>query len=211
MAISKEQLAKIINHNANTLCSKSGQEKIRQYAGAIDTNSLNNDMVSDEWDNWNFDDTASNKKTVSSMQPISENSLRNSKLPDAIKESFAKQPPMDGSDSTSFLDDVAAQRQSTGGRNYFNQDKLNEINIPQPSYTTIPQPQYQPVGIDYNYLKHIIGECISEYFSKQSLNESTTLKQIGLYEGKIRLVDNKGNIYGADLEFKGNVNDKKKK
>ena len=77
------------------------------------------------------------------------------------------------------------------------------------------QPQAQNAviggGIDSNYLKFLIKESLKEYFAeKGTLNEGTTLRQIGLSEGKIKLVDNKGNIYSAQLELTGNVRDKKK-
>ena len=41
------------------------------------------------------------------------------------------------------------------------------------------------------------------------LNESASLQTIGLQNGNISLVDNKGNIYKAKLEKIGNKNDKK--
>jgi hypothetical protein len=41
------------------------------------------------------------------------------------------------------------------------------------------------------------------------LNEGTTIKGIGLSNGKIKLVDNKGNVFSAKLEYQGNTKDKK--
>lgn len=55
-------------------------------------------------------------------------------------------------------------------------------------------------GIDYNYIKHIIEECIDRKF--REINEST-LKGVKLKEGKIMLVDNGGNVFHANLEYKG--------
>ena len=58
-------------------------------------------------------------------------------------------------------------------------------------------------GIDYSVIKAIVNECLNEYF-KRPLNESVgTLSGIGLKEGKIKLVDNKGNIFSANLEYQG--------
>ena len=62
--------------------------------------------------------------------------------------------------------------------------------------------------IDYNIIKAIVNECLNEYFSKQPLNESATLKTIGLSNGNISIVDNKGNVYKAKLEKIGNKNEK---
>lgn len=205
MAISQQQLAQIISHNSKTLCSPKGQKKLNEMAGVMDFN--NPEQVSDEWDNWNFDDpntptqSQTSKKQPYYNQPLNENLLANSKLPDAIKQSMAQNfidtsALGQGLGDTSFLDNVAQKRRQ----------QVNETYVPT---QTTGQPQYQ-MGIDYNYLKHIISECIAEYFSKQPLNEQTTLKTIGLSEGKIKLVDNKGNVYGADLEFKGNMNERKK-
>ena len=68
-------------------------------------------------------------------------------------------------------------------------------------------------GIDYTLIKTIVNECIEQKLSEMAergfLNEGTTLKGIGLSEGKIKLVDNKGNIFQAKLEYKGNTKDKK--
>lgn len=55
-------------------------------------------------------------------------------------------------------------------------------------------------GIDYNYIKEIIEECIERKFKE--LNENT-LKGVKLKEGKIMLVDNGGNVFHANLEYKG--------
>ena len=68
-------------------------------------------------------------------------------------------------------------------------------------------------GIDYALIKTIVNECIetklNEVFQKGMLNEGTTLKGIGLSNGKIKIVDNKGNVYSAKLEYQGNTKDKK--
>ena len=207
--ISPEQLAAIVQHNASTLCSPKGQKRLNEMAGA---NNINGDMVSDEWDNWNFDDPSAPKKPqqVRDMQ-ISESKASNSRMPDAIKQSMLNNPI---NTSSAFAGTPNADL------SFLNKQPINEQpNIVQQTTTA---PQYQPQqcatpyvpqaapAIDYNYLKHIIGECIKEYFEKQPINEQATLKSIGLAEGKIKIVDNKGNVYGANLELKGNLNDKKK-
>lgn len=215
MAISPEQLAQIINHNSSTLCSPKGQKKLNEMAGAVNVNNMNSDMVSDEWDNFSLSEpsTPNTKMQQNMNKPISENALSRSKMPDAIKQSMLKHQIdtsglMPGNDM-SFLNEVAKQRkQNITEESYYQPSTTSPV--PQQQY--IPQQQYVPQQmIDYGYLKHIISECISEYFSKQPLNEGTTLKQIGLTEGKIKLVDNKGNVFAAELEFKGNINERKKK
>lgn len=202
MGITQEQLAKIIQHNASTLCSESGQKKIRNMGGAIKTDDYG--MVSDEWDNFSLSDPmdtpTQQKPSVNLNKSISENAVQRSRMPDAIKQSMLENQIdtssfyTDNTD-TSFLDKLGKNKQ-----------QIREQQIPIQQYQQIPQ-----TSVDYSIIKMIVKECLNEYFSNQSLNESTTLKQIGLSEGKIKLVDNKGNVYGADLEFKGNLNERKKK
>ena len=55
-------------------------------------------------------------------------------------------------------------------------------------------------GIDYNMIRDIVNECIDKKL--RELNENT-LKGVKLKEGKIVLVDNSGNVFHADLEYKG--------
>lgn len=207
--VSPEQLAAIVQHNASTLCSPKGQRKLNEMAGA---NNMNGDMVSDEWDNWNFDDPNTSKKPqqVRDMQ-INEGKVANSRMPDAIKQSMLQNPINTSSTfagapnaDLSFLNKQPINEQPDVVR----QTTTAPPYVPQ-QYATTYAPQATPM-IDYNYLKHIIGECIKEYFEKQPINEQATLKSIGLAEGKIKIVDNKGNVYGANLELKGNLNDKKK-
>lgn len=202
MALSPEQLAKIIQHNSTTLCTPQGQKKLHEMAGAMDIGG--GEMVSDEWDNFSLSDPMDStpKRQPNLNQPISENAINNSRLPDAVKQSMLENQidtsALGGGGDTSFLDNL--------GRN--KQPRKQQVN----EQVGYQQPQYQPqqMGVDYSLLKMIVKECLNEYFSNQPLNEGTTLKQIGLTEGKIKLVDNKGNVFSADLEFKGNLNERKK-
>lgn len=211
MAVSQEQLLQIIQHNSTTLCSPKGQKKLHEMAGAID---VNPEVVSDEWDNFTLSGPMPSESKSAAVPQTYSNKAATSRMPENIKESLMNNPIdvsalSQGLGDTSFLDNAATKRRVPG----FNQEKLNEIKQKEIEQQYVPQQQYIPQQpfIDYNYLKHIISECIEEYFSKQPLNEQTTLKQIGLSDGKIKLVDNSGNVFGANLEFKGNLNDRKKK
>lgn len=203
--ISPEQLAAIVQHNASTLCSPKGQKKLNEMAGA---NNMNGDMVSDEWDNWNFDDpsTPQQPQQARDMQ-ISEAKVASSRMPDAIKQSMLNNPiSTGGGPDLSFLQ--GGKKPVNEQQNLVHQTTTAPV-YQQQQYAAPYVPQAAP-AIDYNYLKHIIGECIAEYFAKQPLNEQATLKSIGLGEGKIKVVDTKGNVFNANLEYKGNLNDKKK-
>lgn len=115
----------------------------------------------------------------------------NSKKLNEIKASMTETPPMEYDDSpTAFLDNVASSKPRVVKK------QITESYIPQQASATI----------DYSIIKAIIKDTISEYFKEND----NTLKQIGLSEGKIRLVDNKGNVYSAELKYAGNIKDKKK-
>ena len=67
------------------------------------------------------------------------------------------------------------------------------------------------MGIDYNYIRSIVNECIRanmQQIKEELLNESS-LKMVRLSGGnKIQLVDNKNNLYESQLEFKKNISKK---
>lgn len=56
-------------------------------------------------------------------------------------------------------------------------------------------------------LKELIKECIKEAMT----DNDNSLRTIQLNGGKIRLVDNSGRVFVANLEYKGNISDSKKK
>jgi hypothetical protein len=122
-------------------------------------------------------------------------SASNSKMPEYIKQSMLENRiDTSGLGQTSVLDTLGVKPQKKTQQ----RRPMNEQSRPM-----------QGASVDYSIIKAIINECLNEYFSKQPLNESTTLKTIGLTGGNISLVDNKGNIYKAKLEKIGNKNDKK--
>lgn len=105
-------------------------------------------------------------------------------LPDfnAIKESMRKQP-------TPQMDPMASimpQQQPQVIREVIQQ--------------TPQQPSY-PQGIDYNYIKYIVNECIKENMATQ-LNENANLSGIKMTGGnKIQFTDRKGNIFEGTLKL----------
>lgn len=197
MALSPEKLAKIINHNSQTLCAENAQgalNKISRGNGKGNFTDMDPNDFHDEWDNFSLSDA--------SPSPVYENfspsAIENSKMPDAIKQSMINNPIVAGDSMRNVMNEVAA-----------NKPKFSQLS--EQKQTIIEAPQPVAGNIDYNYLKYIISECIREELSKQPLNESSSLRQIGLSGGKIKLVDNKGNIFSAQLQLEGNVKDRKKK
>ena len=122
----------------------------------------------------------------------------NSKIPKAILESYKKtpSPTMDAmgmmSPPTSYY-----QPTTTAPR----QQGVEQQYTPQPQY--VPQPQAG--GIDYNYLKYMIEEAVSNCMKGQ-LNEGMNLSELrGMRIGPgsvIQLLDAKGNLYEGKLTLK---------
>lgn len=200
MAISKEQLSSIINGRAKQLCNPAGDKLIEGYTRNSNGN-INNPNPSD-YDN---DADAFDRMYLSSLEETENNGMQysdfsasNSKLPENIKRSMMEHR-IDTSKlgQTSVLDSLGIKPLNTPKR---------EKQIVKEQ---ISQPQYNTQTIDYSIIKAIVNECLREHFEKQSLNESTSLQTIGLSNGTISLVDNKGNVFKAKLEKIGNTNDKK--
>jgi hypothetical protein len=116
---------------------------------------------------------------------------RNSRMPDAIKKSMMQEQIDVSALQTegSVLDSLGMQ----GGRRT-QRAQVNEARR-----------QTSGAGINYNLIKQIINDCLDERLGDNSL------KTIQVGDGKIRLVDNQGRIFIANLEYKGNIADKKKK
>jgi hypothetical protein len=170
MAIDRNKLESIIN-GARALCTPEGERLVNSKIGIKE-------------------ETIKNTHAKSAKVDLSR--VKNSKLPDSIKESLMKDPIDMDTDLTSALDDLIVQKYSTP------QTRNQVVNE---NYT----PVVNNNGIDYTIIKAIFNECLKEYFeNKQPINESATLKTIGLQNGNISLIDNKGNIFKAKLEKIGN-------
>lgn len=197
MPVSKEQLAKIIGGKARELCSPEGDRMISEARGSRGGGGY--DQNPNEYDDYEqYDRMYLNEDEDSDTTDIryTRQNADYSRLPDNIKESLINNP-IDRSSlsNVSVLDSMNVPRKKQ------QRQRVNEENYRQ---------TYQPTqnGIDYSLIKAIVSECITEYFERSPLNENT-LKTIGLKEGKITLVDNKGNTYMAKLEKIGNVNNKR--
>lgn len=116
--------------------------------------------------------------------------LERSNMPSAIKEVMREKIEVDPMDT--IMSDIAKKVKKDGGSG--KKQQVNEIQRPM-------------VAPDPSWMKQMIMECLDEYFE----NMGGTLTRIGLSNGKIKIVDNKGDIYSAKLEKIGNIQDKKKK
>lgn len=171
-----------------------------------------NTKQDDSWDRMFLSEAAyeDNSPSVNREQkpremPITPSSVSKSRVPDFIKESMLSNSIDTSSLSANPLDRMDLSRFHTGTTSLPKKQEpklINELTATEPAIG----------GIDYPLIRAIVKECIEEKFkeyglSKNLLNEST-LKSIHLKGGKISIVDNSGNIYGANLKKEGNVNDK---
>ena len=202
MAISKEQLASIISGRAAQLCSPEGSRLIESHTGKqrMHGNFNNPDPSAYDDDAYKFDNMYLSTLDESDERDIqySNATANNSRMPDHIKKSMLENK-IDTSSlgQTSVLDGLGIKPQKSQQRRQPIQEQMATV-------TSAPQ-----ASIDYSIIKAIVNECLNEYFKKQPINESTSLQTIGLNNGTISLVDNKGNVFKAKLEKIGNTNDKK--
>ena len=106
--------------------------------------------------------------------------------PEVIRESFRKTPAMSGG-----MGMVSIPKSYT-------ETQQRQV-IQEQQYVQQPQYQAMPQGVDYNYLKFIINECIKENLNQ--LNESANLSSLKMAGGnKIQFVDSKGNVYEGILK-----------
>lgn len=199
MPISQERLAKILQHHQQSgLMSSDGDRYMSQIQESKGSGMGLVDPDPSSYDNDGFGDDlwlsgADTSKPSTSYTDSYGGRAETSQMPDAIKKSM-----MEHRIDTSAL----------GGKSVTEQLGLKPIAKKQITEVQQKQAQQQATGqIDYSIIKAIIKDCLDEELKDL---KSGGLKTIGLSQGKIKLVDNKGNIFTADLVLKGNVNDKKK-
>lgn len=142
---------------------------------------------------------------------------KNSKLPKAIVESFAKNN-IDtsllgvGVGQSSVLDMID---HASGGK-LFNEQKSTQR---QKVVETVSQPQNIQVqgNVDYSLIKTIVEDCVKKYTSalrksmlnesKSSVNEATELQAMKIGD-KFSFIDKNGNLYEAKLQFIKNIKQK---
>ena len=122
-----------------------------------------------------------------------------------LQESFAKMPPISGSNFPGAESMGMTPSGYQPGASLLNEQRQQTYVQPaQPVY----QPQYQQTqtgGIDYNMIKYLVSEAIKENMEiiKQSLLNESTLRGINMPGGnKIQFLDTKGNVYEGQLVLK---------
>lgn len=117
---------------------------------------------------------------------------KNSRMPDAIKQSMMQEQI-----DVSALQTEGSVLDSIGLNGQQRRTQRGPVNENQMAAAGS--------GVNYGLIKQIINECLDERLGNNAL------KTIQVGDGKIRLVDNQGRIFIANLEYKGNIADKKKK
>lgn len=184
MAISKEQLERIINGKAGKLCSAEGTKLINEISSNGRNNQFNDPSPSEyDYDSSYYDQMYTSENNNEDFT-INEQNFNNSKVPDFIKESMRNNPIQ--VNETSVLDGmkIKPKKKPTENKNIIREDSQTKTNNS---------------NIDYSIIKAIVNECLREYF-KNNLNESNTLKSIGLKNGTITIIDNNNNAYAAKLQ-----------
>ena len=229
-ALSEDVLRKLITPNAKALSSPKG-DKIVDEGRIGNINDFDDSMFLGETYNEPLDvqsnggylsqSTAAKAHAMTdySSNDFNPERVKNSKMLSAIKEEMVKNPI----DTTALN---AQMLESAAGGNPANNDRLMKMlsaakrvdaRASELDGKGMPKKQINEQsaggGIDYALIKTIVNECIETKFNEMAqrgvLNEGTTIKGIGLSNGKIKLVDNKGNIFSAKLEYQGNTKDKK--
>ena len=189
---------------------------------AMDANGTMDKMVKESVQNGSFQfgedgGTYTPKPRQGTMPRVINNASinPNSKLPNIIKESFAKNPipdmPMPSGYGGSVLDELGFTPNQT-------------LQQPKPMVTeqyTVPmQTMPQTNGIDYSLIKTIINEAVEEKVKKyvSALSKKLISEGVGHVGGsKTNMVilgdtfsfcDKDGNLYEATLKFKKNIKKK---
>lgn len=145
-----------------------------------------------------FGNSYGDEKPITMIKPTNNqsdlNDRRYSKLPQAIRESFAKQPPMTG-------DNIDNTPLGMITKNLALENREMNTNGTQQA----PMQTRNGDGIDYSLIKSIIDESVRRNISeiKESILSENTIKGVKISKGnKIQLLDMSGNLYEGVLTLK---------
>ena len=209
MALSEEVLNKLITPNARALSSPNGDEYvIEKNIGNI--NDFDDSMFLAE----TYDTPMNASSTDYSSNNFNPERVKTTKMSHAILEDL-KNNPIDTTALNAMMLESAGNGNMTANNEKLNRMLSGAKKIEQKldNDTKISRrPESFGGGIDYALIKTIVNECLEQKFGEMMeklTSEWTTLKGIGLADGKIKLIDNKGNVFQAKLEYKGNAKEKK--
>lgn len=226
-ALSEDVLRKLITPNAKALSSPKGDEFIDEgKVGRADDfdDSMFLAETYDEPVNVNSNGGYLSESAAAKARALTDYSsndfnperVRKSKMSSAILEDMVKHPIDTAALNTQLLESAGNGNAVTNNarlNKMLSGAKMVEQRLGEAPTKAPIREQAGGGGIDYALIKSIVNECIETKFNEMAqrglLNEGTTIKGIGLSNGKIKLVDNKGNVFSAKLEYQGNTKDKK--
>lgn len=181
MAISKEELAKILSGPARELCERHANETSNQVRN--NPNLMTEEQYFDDDYYYGNDDIEYQEpKQQTGDFKISQKMVKNSKLPNYIKESMINNPiDVTALDNTSVLSSVQKQVKPK------KQKPIAEDVVQHKVSSNAP--------VDYSIIKAIVNDCLTNFFK-----ENGFLSDIKLKGGNILITDNKGETYVAKLE-----------
>lgn len=228
MALSEDVLKKLITPNAKALSSPKGDKIIDEgQTGNIDdfddsmflAETYEEPMDIRSNGGYVSENVAAKARALTdySSNDFNPERVRNSKMNNAILEDMVKHPIDTTALNTQLIESAgngnAATNNARLSKMLSGAKKVEQRLGNVPTKTPIHEQTGGGSGIDYALIKTIVNECIEAKFNEMAqrglLNEGTTIKGIGLSNGKIKLVDNKGNVFSAKLEYQGNTKDKK--
>ena len=229
-ALSEDVLRKLITPNAKALSSPKGDEfidegrvgKADDFDDSMFLGETYNEPLDVQKNGGYLSESAAAKAramTDYSSNDFNPERVKNSKMLSAIKEEMIKNPIDTAALNSQMLESAAGGNPANNDRlmKMVSEEKKVDARASELDGKGMPKRQINEQnvggGIDYALIKTIVNECIETKFNEMAqrgvLNEGTTIKGIGLSNGKIKLVDNKGNVFSAKLEYQGNTKDKK--
>ena len=221
MPLSEDVLRKLITPNARALSSPQGDKIIDEGpVGGMDdfddsmylAETYNEPVDVPSRGGYLSEDTAARARAMTdySSNDFNPSRVKSTKMNSAILEDLVKHPI-----DTAALNTMKIESAGNGDA-ATNNARLNKMlsgaKMVEQKLGDAPQRRQvneQTHGgggpIDYALRKAIINEAV-----ETKLNDVGTLKAIALTAGKIKLVDNKGNVFTAKLEYQGNIKDKNK-
>ena len=207
--LSEDVLRKLITPNARALSSNMGDSMV---SGKMAKKSNWNDPDPSSYNDFS-DDMFLSEGYTGGAEAKPTTPIQHSDILNAIKQDMAANPIDTRALNTMTLESA------NGGNIVENNERLSKMlsgaklveeKLGEGSGKRSPRAATPAGGanVDYELLKRIINECLDAKL-KEITEGPGILKGIGLSGGKIKLVDNKGNIFLANLEYKGKTTDKK--
>lgn len=173
------------------------ESKAASFAGRKSPSGVSNQDLR-SYERMAFGSSYGDEKPITMIKPTNNptdlNDKRYSKLPQAIRESFTKQPPMTGDNIDNTTLGMVTKNLALENR------EMNTNGMQQ-----VPRQTHDNGGIDYSLIKSIIDESVRRHIGeiKESILRENTIKGVKISKGnKIQLLDMSGNLYEGVLTLK---------